>query len=66
MANIPGIKVISCIDPADAKGLLKSAIRDDDPVCVMESESFYGLKGEIPDRKGSCEKGRHRCYDCVL
>ena len=49
MANIPGIKVISCIDPADAKGLLKSAIRDDDPVCVMESESFYGLKGEIPD-----------------
>jgi pyruvate dehydrogenase E1 component beta subunit len=49
MANIPGIKVISCIDPADAKGLLKSAIRDDDPVCVMESESFYGLKGEVPD-----------------
>lgn len=49
MANIPGIKVISCIDPADAKGLLKSAIRDNDPVCVMESELFYGLKGEIPD-----------------
>lgn len=49
MANIPGVKVISCIDPADAKGLLKSAIRDDDPVCVMESELFYGLKGEIPD-----------------
>ena len=43
------IKVISCIDPADAKGLLKSAIRDNDPVCFMESESFYGLKGEIPD-----------------
>ncbi len=49
MANIPGIKVISCIDPADAKGLLKSAIRDNDPVCMMESESFYGLKGEIPE-----------------
>jgi pyruvate dehydrogenase E1 component beta subunit len=49
MANIPGIKVISCIDPADAKGLLKSAIRDNDPVCMMESESLYGLKGEIPD-----------------
>jgi pyruvate dehydrogenase E1 component beta subunit len=49
MANIPGIKVISCIDPADAKGLLKSAIRDNDPVCMMESESFYGLKGEVPD-----------------
>jgi len=49
MANIPGVKVISCIDPADAKGLLKSAIRDNDPVCMMESELFYGLKGEIPD-----------------
>ncbi len=49
MANIPGVKVISCIDPADAKGLLKSAIRDNDPVCVMESEVMYGLKGEVPD-----------------
>lgn len=49
MANIPGIKVISCVDPADAKGLLKSAIRDNDPVCVMESEVLYGLKGEVPD-----------------
>lgn len=49
MANIPGIKVVSCIDPADAKGLLKSAIRDDDPVCVMESEIMYGLKGEVPE-----------------
>lgn len=49
MANCPGLKVISCIDPADAKGLLKSAIRDDDPVCVMESELMYGLKGEVPE-----------------
>jgi pyruvate dehydrogenase E1 component beta subunit len=49
MANIPGVKVISCVDPADAKGLLKSAIRDNDPVCMMESELLYGLKGEIPD-----------------
>lgn len=49
MANVPGLKVISCVDPADSKGLLKSAIRDNDPVCVMESESMYGLKGEIPD-----------------
>jgi pyruvate dehydrogenase E1 component beta subunit len=49
MANVPGLKVISCIDPADAKGLLKSAIRDNDPVCVMESEMLYGLKGEVPD-----------------
>jgi pyruvate dehydrogenase E1 component beta subunit len=49
MANVPGLKVISCIDPADAKGLLKSAIRDEDPVCVMESEQLYGLKGEVPE-----------------
>lgn len=49
MANIPGVKVISCIDPADAKGLLKSAIRDDDPVCMFESEIMYGRKGEVPE-----------------
>ena len=49
MANTPGLKVISCIDPADAKGLLKSAIRDEDPVCVMESELLYGHKGMVPD-----------------
>lgn len=49
MANTPGLKVISCIDPKDSKGLLKSAIRDDDPVCIMESETYYGLKGEVPE-----------------
>lgn len=49
LGSVPGLKVISCIDPADAKGLLKSAIRDDDPVCMMESELMYGLKGEVPD-----------------
>jgi pyruvate dehydrogenase E1 component beta subunit len=49
MANTPGLKVISCIDPADAKGLLKSAIRDEDPVCMMESEIMYGFEGEVPD-----------------
>ena len=49
MANTPGLKVISCIDPADAKGLLKSAIRDEDPVCIMESEIMYGFKGEVPE-----------------
>ncbi len=51
IANCPGLKVVSCIDPADAKGLLKSAIRDDDPVCIMEAESMYGLKGEVPDEE---------------
>lgn len=51
MANVPGIKVISCIDPADAKGLLKSAIRDENPVCVMESELLYGHKGIVPEEE---------------
>jgi len=49
LANVPGLKVISCIDPADAKGLLKSAIRDDDPICMMESEMLYGHKGMVPE-----------------
>jgi len=49
LANCPGLKVISIVDPADAKGLLKSAIRDDDPICIMESEQLYGLKGEVPE-----------------
>lgn len=49
LGNVPGLKVISCIDPADAKGLLKSAIRDDDPVCIMESELLYAHKGIVPD-----------------
>lgn len=49
LGNTPGLKVISCVDPADAKGLLKSAIRDNDPVCMMESELLYGYKGEVPE-----------------
>ena len=51
MANTPGLKVISCVDPKDSKGLIKSAIRDDDPVCIMESELLYGLKGEVPEEE---------------
>lgn len=51
MANCPGLKVVSIIDPADAKGLLKSAIRDEDPVCFMESEVMYGFKGEVPEEE---------------
>lgn len=47
-ANIPGLKVISVSNPYDAKGLLKSAIRDNDPVIFMESEVMYGDKGEVP------------------
>ncbi len=48
-ANCPGLKVIVPSNPADAKGLLKSAIRDNDPVIFMESEQMYGDKGMVPD-----------------
>jgi pyruvate dehydrogenase E1 component beta subunit len=48
-AHIPGLKVVTPSNPADAKGLLKAAIRDNDPVLVMESEKMYGDKGMIPD-----------------
>ncbi len=48
-AHIPGLKVVMPATPADAKGLLKSAIRDDDPVVFMEGEMLYNLKGEVPE-----------------
>ncbi|HEX8267505.1 MAG TPA: alpha-ketoacid dehydrogenase subunit beta, partial [Pyrinomonadaceae bacterium] len=48
-ANFPGLKVVMPSTPADAKGLLKSAIRDDNPVIFMEQERMYGIKGEVPD-----------------
>ncbi len=50
-ANIPGIKVISVSNPYDAKGLLKSAIRDENPVVFMESEVMYGDEGEVPEEE---------------
>jgi len=51
LGNCPGLKVISTIDPKDAKGLIKAAIRDNDPVCMMESEVMYGHLGEVPDEE---------------
>ena len=48
-AHVPGLKVITPSNPADAKGLLKSAIRDDDPVVFLESEKMYGDKGQVPE-----------------
>jgi pyruvate dehydrogenase E1 component beta subunit len=49
VAHYPGVKVVVPGTPADAKGLLKAAIRDDDPVCVFEGEMLYNLKGEVPE-----------------
>ncbi len=51
LAHIPGIKVVSPGTPYDAKGLLKSAIRDDNPVVVLEGEMLYNTKGEVPDHE---------------
>ena len=48
-ANTPGLKVVIPSNPYDAKGLLKSSIRDDDPVIYMESELMYGAKGQVPE-----------------
>ncbi len=47
--HAPGIKVVTPATPADAKGLLKAAIRDNDPVAFMEGETLYNMKGEVPD-----------------
>jgi len=48
-AHVPGLKVITPSNPADAKGLLKAAIRDEDPVVFLESEKMYGDKGQVPE-----------------
>src|SRR5918998_1549132 len=48
-ANFPGLKVVMPSTAADAKGLLKSAIRDDNPIVFLEQERMYGLKGEVPE-----------------
>ncbi|MFM8683544.1 MAG: alpha-ketoacid dehydrogenase subunit beta, partial [Chthoniobacterales bacterium] len=49
LANTPGLKVVSPATPYDAKGLMKAAIRDNDPVCVMENTLLYGDQGEVPE-----------------
>ena len=51
LTHVPGLIVIAVATPYDAKGLLKSAIRDDNPVIFLESEFMYGNKGEVPDEE---------------
>jgi len=58
LGNCPGLKVISTIDPYDSKGLMKAAIRDDNPICFMESESYYGLQGDVPEEEYLVEIGK--------
>src|SRR5205807_5434652 len=58
LAHIPGLKVVAPATPADAKGLLKSAIRDNNPVIVLEGEMLYNLKGEVPDGEHIVPIGR--------
>ena len=57
-ANVPGLKVISPSNPYDAKGLLKAAIRDNDPVVFMESEHMYSDMGEVPEEEYVIEIGK--------
>ena len=56
-ATVPGLKVVAPAFPADAKGLLKAAIRDDNPVLVMESETLYAIKGDVPDDQDAMPLG---------
>ncbi len=49
LGHVPGLKVVTPGTPYDAKGLLKAAIRDDNPVCFLEGEMLYNIKGEVPD-----------------
>ncbi len=69
-ATIPGIKVVAPAFVDDAKGLMKAAIRDDNPVLVMESETLYSLKGDVPDTLDVTPLGKARTVqegtDCTI
>ena len=58
LAHIPGLKVIAPGTPYDAKGLLKSAVRDDNPVCFLEGEMLYNTKGEVPEEEYTIPIGK--------
>jgi pyruvate dehydrogenase E1 component beta subunit len=57
-ATVPGLKVVAPAFPADAKGLMKAAIRDENPVLVMESETLYSVKGDVPDDQDAIPMGQ--------
>ena len=57
-AHVPGLKVVMPANPKDAKGLLKSAIRDDNPVVFLEAEMTYGVKGEVPEEEYTIPLGK--------
>lgn len=59
-AHVPGLKVVCPSNPADAYGLLKSAIRDSDPVVFVENKALYAAKGEVPDDAGAIPLGQAR------
>jgi pyruvate dehydrogenase E1 component beta subunit len=69
-ANCPGLKVVAPSMPADAKGLLKSSIRDDNPVCFLEGELLYGVTGEVPPGEYTIPLGKgdlkRRGGDCTI
>jgi pyruvate dehydrogenase E1 component beta subunit len=61
LAHVPGLKVVMPANPADAKGLLKAAIRDDNPVIFVEHRGLYGLKSEVPSGEQVVPIGRAKC-----
>jgi pyruvate dehydrogenase E1 component beta subunit len=69
-AHVPGLKVVAPATPADAKGMLKTAIRDDDPVIYLESETLYAFKGDVPEGEHLVPFGKGRIAregkDCTL
>ena len=69
-AHVPGVKVVAPAFPADAKGLMKAAIRDDNPVLFMESETLYSVKGDVPDDLDTVPFGKARIVregtDCTI
>ncbi len=69
-ANCPGLKVVMPATPADAKGLLKTAIRDEDPVVFIEGEKLYGVQGEVPEGEHLVPFGkgiiRRQGSDCTI